>query len=108
MFLHYIQNFFETNFKHISQIPRKTFILSIASFPSSKLVAVLDNKSIEIYDKQFQTLQSIPNAHSELIRYVSVKDEEHFATCSNDSSIKTWINLFCSQRAWKRRRFSKV
>ena len=86
-------NFFDTNFKHISSIPRKTFILSIASFPSSKLVAVLDDKSIEIYDKQFSILQSIPNAHSDLIRYVSVKDEEHFATCSNDSSIKTWIKI---------------
>ena len=86
-------NFFDTNFKHISSIPRKTFILSIASFPSNKLVAVLDDKSIEIYDKQFSILQSIPNAHSDLIRYVSVKDEEHFATCSNDSSIKTWIKI---------------
>ena len=86
-------NFFETNFKHISSIPAKTFILSIASFPSSKLVAVLDDKSIEIYDKQFLTLQKIENAHSDLIRYVSVKDEEHFATCSNDSSIKTWIKI---------------
>ncbi len=87
------ENFFETNFKHVSSIPRKTFILSIASFPSSKLVAVLDDKSIEVYDEKFLTLQSIPNAHTDLIRYVSVKDEEHFATCSNDSSIKTWIKI---------------
>ena len=84
---------FPSNFKHVNSIPRMTFILSIASFSSSKLVAVLDDKSIEIYDNQFKTLQSIPNAHSDLIRYVSVKDEEHFATCSNDSSIKTWIKI---------------
>jgi len=86
-------NFFETNFTPISSIPRKAFILSIASFSSGKLVAVLDDKSIEIYDKQFLTLQSIENAHSQLIRYVSVKDDEHFATCSNDNSIKTWIKI---------------
>ena len=42
-------------------------------------------------------MQSIEEAHNDYINYVSIKDENNFATCSRDKSIKLWIkneNLF--------------
>ena len=66
----------------------KNFINSISVFPSGNIVSVSTDKSIKIYDKDFQILQKIENAHIEAIVYVDILDENNFITCSNN--IKFW------------------
>ena len=67
-------------------------INSMSIFPSGNLISVSDDKSIKIYDNNFNILQSIENAHDDSIDYVDIKDENNFVTCSKDKTIKTWIN----------------
>ena len=70
---------------------------SVKIFPSGNIISVSSDKSIIIYDNNFNILQKINNAHSEGILYVDIKDENNFVTCSYDYSIKTWIkkdNIF--------------
>ena len=64
---------------------------SIKIFPSGNIISVSSDKSIIIYDNNFNILQKIDDAHSEGILYVDIKDENNFVTCSYDYSIKTWI-----------------
>ncbi len=71
--------------------PHKDEINSMSIFPSGNLISVSDDKSIKIYDNNFNIIQSIENAHDESIDYVNIKDENNFVTCSKDKSIKTWI-----------------
>ena len=66
-------------------------VTSLSIFPSGNIVSVSDNKSIKIFDNEFNIIQIIKNAHDDSIYYVNVKDENNFATCSRDKSIKTWI-----------------
>ena len=87
----YSPTFFDSNYSLNTKILKTTFVLSIATFPSTNIVATYYDKSIEIYDNLFNTKQRIPNAHDDQIRYVSIKDENNFATCSNDRTIKTWV-----------------
>ena len=71
--------------------PHNDEINSMSIFPSGNLISVSDDKSIKIYDNNFNIIQSIENAHDESIDYVNIKDENNFVTCSKDKSIKTWI-----------------
>jgi phospholipase A-2-activating protein len=66
-------------------------ISSISVFPLGNLVSVSKDKSINIYDNNFNIIQTIINAHDSKITYVDVKDENNFVTCSNDKKIKIWI-----------------
>ena len=66
-------------------------VTSLSIFPSGNIVSVSDNKSIKIFDNEFNIIQIIKNAHDDSIYYVNVKDENNFATCSRDKNIKTWI-----------------
>ena len=61
----------------------------ISEFPSSNIVSISDDKSIIIYNNKFNILQKINNAHDNIIFDLSIKDENNFATCSADKSIKT-------------------
>ena len=65
----------------------------ISEFPSTNIVSISDDKSIIIYNNQFNILQKINNAHDNVIFDLSIKDENNFATCSSDKSIKTWIKI---------------
>ena len=65
-------------------------INSMSIFPSGNIISVSNNKSINIYDNSFNTIQTILNAHNENIFDVYVKDENNFVTCSY-YDIKTWI-----------------
>ena len=79
--LHYISSF-KT---HDDQIKH------IAIFPLGNIISVSKDKSIKIYNNNFQILQDIQNAHNDWINYVDIKDENNFITCSKDKQIKTWI-----------------
>ena len=68
-------------------------INSMSIFPSGNIISVSDDKSIKIYDTNYNILQHIQNAHNSWIIYVTIKDENNFVTCSNDGSIKTWIKI---------------
>ena len=66
-------------------------ISSISIFPSGNIISVSFDKSIKIYDEDFNILQNILNAHEKSIVYVDIKDDNNFVTCSGDLTIKTWI-----------------
>ena len=63
---------------------------NISIFPSGNLVSVSHDQSIVIYNENFEIIQKIKDAHDSLIWDVQIKDEENFATCSTDNSIKFW------------------
>ena len=65
-------------------------IWSMAIFPSGNFVSVGEDKSIIIFDNQYNIIQIITNAHSEAINYVNIKDNNNFITCSADKNIITW------------------
>ena len=82
------------NLKNISIVkPHFDWIFSLLSFPSGNLVSVACDGSINIYDINLNVIQSIHYAHDSPITCVSIKDENTFATCSNDGTIKIWKKL---------------
>ena len=64
-------------------------INSILSFPSGNLISVSSDRSIKIYDNNFNIIQDIKNAHYYPILNCEIKNENIFATCS--FNIKIWI-----------------
>ena len=67
------------------------WVESVKIFPSGNIISVSDDRSINIFDgNNFNILQNIKNAHYSNIINISIKDENNFATCSNDKSIKIW------------------
>ena len=82
----------KSNLQKIAKIKaHNNYITSMANFPSGNFISLSWDQSIKIYDKSFNILQIISNAHEHIIYYVSIKDENNFVTCSLDESIKTWI-----------------
>ena len=69
----------------------KDAIYSVSMFPSGKMISVSNDKSIKIYDINFNLIENIENAHDWGIIYVEIIDENNFITCSFDHTIKTWI-----------------
>ena len=67
------------------------YVTSISILPSGKMISISTDKSINIYDINYNIEQKIQNAHNYCINSLSIKDEDNFATCSSDNSIKTWI-----------------
>lgn len=66
-------------------------ISQISVFPSSKnYVSVSYDKSIIIWNEDNKVIQKIENAHENEISYVCIKDDNYFATCSYDKTIKFW------------------
>ena len=63
-------------------------IYCISIFPSGNIISISDN-SIKIYSPSFKIIQNIPNAFVKG-RYVSIKDEKNFVTCSW-KNIEIWI-----------------
>ena len=60
-------------------------------FPSGNIISVSIDKSINIFDgNNYNILQSIKNAHDRSIYNISIKDENNFATCSEDGCINIW------------------
>ena len=79
--------------KRIKIIHEKcNIIYHISIFPSKNIISVSDDKSIKIYDINFNIIQTIEKAHEDIIYYSNIKDENNFVTCSKDKTIKTWIN----------------
>ncbi len=87
-----------SNLKNINSLKMHDEQINLISFfPSGNIISVSDDKSIKIYNINFEIIQNIQNAHNGWITYVNVKDENNFITCSYDKSIKTWIkkdNMF--------------
>ena len=65
-------------------------VVNISIFPSGNLVSVSHDQSIVTYNENFEIIQKIKDAHDSIIWDVQIKDEENFATCSTDNSIKFW------------------
>ena len=65
-------------------------VTNISIFPSGNIVSVSFDKSIIIYNNNFEIIQKIENAHTSLIWDIQIKNEEIFSTCSSDNSIKIW------------------
>ena len=67
------------------------WIKSVKIFPSGNLVSVSDDSSIIIYNGlQYNVIQNIRNAHENSIINVSIKDDNNFITCSDDTNIHIW------------------
>ena len=66
-------------------------VTSISFFPSGNFISVSCDKTIKIWDSNYNLLQNIEEAHDDYINYVSIKDENNFATCARDNNIKLWI-----------------
>ena len=81
-----------SNIKMIKSInEHKDTIYSVSIFPSGKMISVSNDKSIKIYDINFNLIDNIEDAHDWGIIYVEIIDENNFITCSFDHTIKTWI-----------------
>ena len=76
--------------KEIKTINPKENILSISQLSKEEIITTSSEKSIKIYDLNFNIIQNITNAHDNWIYNISVKDKDNFATCSSDKSIKIW------------------
>ena len=78
------------NFENIKNIKDINInINSISVFPLGNCVSV--SNDIQIWDINFNIIQIINNPHNNhKIKYVSVKDDNNFMTCSYNI-IKTWI-----------------
>ena len=74
---------------------------SMSIFPNNDIISVHSDKSIKIYDINFNIIQDIKNAHFDAIAYVYVKDEKNFATCGIDKCIKTWIKKEINQNEFQ-------
>ena len=70
-------------------INKKIIIVSI--FPSGNIILSLNDNSLIIYENNLKIIQTISNAHDEIVNYINIKDENNFVTCSYDLNIKTWI-----------------
>ena len=68
-------------------------IKKISVFPSGNIITILSDRSIKIFDKNLILYENILNAHDSDIIDISIKDENNFATCSNDLNIITWIKM---------------
>ena len=78
------------NLTYINSVKTSNSIYSISIFPSGNIIST-SYKSLIIYDKNFNIIQTINNAHNSIIYYVDIYDENNFVTCSDDQNIKTWI-----------------
>ena len=65
-------------------------IYYLTTFPSGNLITVSKDWSIKIWDKNFNLIQLIENAHEDGIEFIDVKDENNFISCSSDYSIRIW------------------
>ncbi len=84
----------ECNLKKKSTINAdKNSISSVSVLPSGNFVAVSYSKSIKIFEANYNLKQNILKAHDDTIRYVDIKDDNNFVTCSSDKNIKTWIKI---------------
>jgi len=65
---------------------------SFGILPSNNIISISSEGKIIIFDNKFyQIIQTIRLAHNNIIFDISIKDENNFATCSGDKSIKTWL-----------------
>ncbi|CAG9857552.1 unnamed protein product [Phyllotreta striolata] len=61
------------------------------SLDGKLLVAACEGKQILIFDSANQKLvHNVPDAHSNCVNCVRFLNDKHFATCSDDASIKIW------------------
>ena len=66
-------------------------ITSMSIFPSGNLISVSKDRSIYIYDDNFNIIQTIQDAHDEKLSDVYIKNENYFFTSSFNGSIKSWV-----------------
>ena len=67
------------------------WIRYISIFPSGNLISVSNDRSIKIFDINFNFIQIINNAHNDSIIHISIKNQNYFVTCSIDKTIRIWI-----------------
>lgn len=63
---------------------------TIMTTSSNIIISVSNDKSIMLFDYNYRIIQKVENAHNGIIFDISLKDDNNFATCSQDKSIKTW------------------
>ena len=80
--------------RKIKEIPaHNNFIISTNIFPNSgNIVSISYDNSIKIWNDNLELLQKIENVNNDNsgISNISIKDENNFATYSNNNDIKYW------------------
>ena len=80
--------------RKIKEIPaHNNFIISTKIFPNSgNIVSISYDNSIKIWNDNLELLQKIENVNNDNsgISNISIKDENNFATYSNNNDIKYW------------------
>ena len=64
---------------------------TFVSTKSNIIISVSSDKSITIFNYYYKIIQKIKEAHNGVIFDIVLKDDNNFATCSSDRSIKTWV-----------------
>ena len=89
-----MSDFSNINLSNIKEInAHNDSIYSLSIFPSGNFISTSRDKSIKIWDQNYNNIQTIINAHDDYINYVEIKDEKSFITCSDDKSIKIWKKI---------------
>ncbi len=65
-------------------------VYSISIFPCGNIILVSQDKSIKIFDINYNILQHIKNVHDDCIINVEIKDDNNFVSYSY-KSIKKWV-----------------
>ncbi len=90
----------------------KDWVESVKIFPSGNIVSVSDDRSIIIYDGlKYNVIQNIRNAHENNIINVSIKDDNNFITCSDDTNIHIWSkkeNVFTLNKIIKKAHKNRI
>ena len=66
------------------------WVTSVSILPSGKIISASKDRTIKIWDENFNIIQTIENEHSNKIDYISIKNEDNFITCSFDKSINIY------------------
>ncbi len=76
-------------------VAHKQIIINyLTKFPSGNFITGAKDTCLKIWNFEYKLIQEIQIAHDSFINYINVKDENTFASCSNDRHIKIWKKQF--------------
>jgi WD40 repeat protein len=99
-----------TEFKEI--LEHKGQISKIAIFPNGNFVSISGDKSILLFDNNYNLIGKIEHAHDSYITDIYIENNDNFITCSADLSIKFWKkinnNFICKNKINNAQEYSLI